>query len=118
MMDLSNRVVRTPVRPEAIRARLEIRLEDRLQHQLKASLDHPVSNGRDTELTKFPVRFRYQNPAHFDRPELTRLQRIPDLPQELLDPHPGLDLAAVARSTPGVLAPLFVATRSHATRKN
>src|SRR6516165_5524642 len=21
----------------------------------------------DTELTKFPVRFRYQNPAHFDR---------------------------------------------------
>ncbi len=92
MVDLSDRVLRAPVRAEPIRARLEIRLENRLQHQFQASLDHAVGDGRNTELAEFPAFLRYQHPAHLHRPELTRLQRIPDLPQKRLHPTPGLDL--------------------------
>ena len=43
-------------------------------------------------LPEFPVRFRYHHLPHFDRPELARFQRVPDLAQESLDPDPGLDL--------------------------
>src|SRR6266498_4296219 len=93
MLDLRDRGMRAPVRAEPIRARLEIRLEDGLEHQFQASLDQPVSDSRNTEFAELPALLRYQNPTHLDRPELTRLQRIPDLPQKRLDPHPGLDLA-------------------------
>jgi hypothetical protein len=41
-----------------------------------------------------------------------------DVAQECLDPDPGLDPATVARSTPGVRAPVLPATRSHAITKN
>src|SRR6266536_2249230 len=93
MMDLGDRVLSAPVRAEPIRARLKIRLEDRLEHQLQASLDHPVSDSRNTEFAEFPALLRYQHPTHRNRPELTRLQRIPDLPQELPGPHRCLDPA-------------------------
>ena len=36
-----------PLRPEPERARQEIRLENRLQHQLRRLLRHPVANRRD-----------------------------------------------------------------------
>ena len=45
----------------------------------------------DTELAELPAFLRYQHLPHHDRPELTRLQRIPDLPQELGTPSPSLD---------------------------
>jgi hypothetical protein len=45
IVDLGDRVVRTPVRAEPIRARFEIRLEDRLEHQFQACLNHAVSDG-------------------------------------------------------------------------
>jgi len=111
MMDLGDRVLRPPVRAEPVRARLEIRLENRLQHQLQASLDHPVSDGRNTELAKFSILLRYQNPAHLDRPELTRFQRVPETAQKFPDPHQGLDLASSGPiDTRGVSAPV----RGHA----
>jgi hypothetical protein len=46
-MDLGDRVVRTPVRAETIRARFEIRLENGFKHQLQACLDQPVRKSRD-----------------------------------------------------------------------
>ncbi len=93
MVDLGDRVLSAPFRAEPIRARLEIRLENRLEHQFQASLDHTIGDGRNTELAELPAFLRYQHPAHLHRPELTRLQQIPDLPQKRLDPNPGLDLA-------------------------
>src|ERR1035437_4018314 len=42
VMDLGDRVMRAPVRPEPIRARLEIRLEDGLEHQFQACLDYAI----------------------------------------------------------------------------
>ena len=50
--------IHAPVGPKAIRARHEVRLEDRLQHQLQGCLHHPVGYGRDTQsapLTRFSL---------------------------------------------------------------
>ncbi len=48
-VDLSDRVVRPPLRAEPIGARVEIRLEDRLKHQLQGGLHDPVPHGRDPQ---------------------------------------------------------------------
>jgi hypothetical protein len=47
LVNLSDRVLRPAPRAEAIGAWLEIRLEDRLEHQLQSRLRDPVPNGRD-----------------------------------------------------------------------
>src|SRR6266540_6923502 len=47
LVDLSDRVLRPAPRAEAIGAWLEIRLEDRLEHQLQGRLHDPVPDGRD-----------------------------------------------------------------------
>jgi len=46
-MDLRDRVLGSAHRTEAVAARLEVRLEDRLEHQLDAGLHDPVARGRD-----------------------------------------------------------------------
>ena len=72
MLDLGNRVMRPPVRAEPIRARLEIRLKDGLEHQFQACLDHAVGNSGNSELPEFPgITFRHHHLPYFDRPELT-----------------------------------------------
>ena len=92
MVDLGDRVVRAPVRAEPIRARLEIRLENGLEHQFQASLDHAVGDSGNTQLPEFSgITLWYHHLPYFYRPESARLQRIPDLAQERLDPDPGLD---------------------------
>jgi site-specific DNA recombinase len=45
-LDLGDCVLCAAVRAEPVRARLEIRLEDGLEHQLQGRLDHPVGYGR------------------------------------------------------------------------
>src|SRR5258708_32358145 len=53
------------------------------------------------------ILLRYQNPAHLDRPELTRFQRVPETAQKFPDSHPGLDLASSGPIDPrGVPAPV------------
>ena len=61
---------------------MEDRLHARFQLQGYHSLRDSVGDGGNTELAEFPAFLRYQYPAHLHRPELTRLQRIPDLPQK------------------------------------
>src|ERR1700746_1701767 len=80
VMDLGNCVLRPAVRAEPIRARLEIRLEDGLEHQFQACLDHPVGDSGNPEFPEFPIRFRYHYLPYLDRPEPARLQRGPELP--------------------------------------
>src|SRR3954466_7117001 len=82
-----------PVRAEPIRARFETRLEDGFENRLEAGLDDPVGDSGDTEFPELPgMTLRYHHLPHFDRRELARLQRVPDLAQKRLDPHPGVDL--------------------------
>ena len=68
-VDLGDRVLRAPVRAEPVRARLEIRLENGLEHQFQACLDHAVGDSGNTEFPEFPVRFRYHHLAYLNRPE-------------------------------------------------
>ena len=48
LMNLGDRIVSPPVRPEPIGNRLEVGFEDGFQHQLQRSLDYPISDGRNT----------------------------------------------------------------------
>nr|WP_229803563.1 recombinase family protein [Halomonas qijiaojingensis] len=45
-VNLRNRVLGAPIGTEAIRARLEVRLKDRLQYQFQGGLNHTVQRGR------------------------------------------------------------------------
>jgi len=47
-----------PPRPEPVRARREIRLENRLQHDLGRLLGHPVTNRRNAKRPRAALRFR------------------------------------------------------------
>src|SRR6266516_1035509 len=54
IVDLGDRVMGAPVGTKPIRGRQEIRLENGFEHQFQASLNHPVSDNRNTELTCWP----------------------------------------------------------------
>ena len=120
MVDFGDRVMRAPVRAEPVRARLEVGLEDGFQHQFERGLHHPVGHGRDAQLAELaarlrdhhlPYRYRLKSPGH---------QLGPDLAQERVHPYPGGDPrhGGVVHPGPGVRAPLFPATRSHAIVRN
>ncbi len=86
-VDLSDRVVRPPPGPEPIGDRHEVGLEDRFQHQLQRRLHHPVSDGGDAQPAHLPApaglgdhAFTYRH-----RTELSRLHRVPQIVQEVLD---------------------------------
>jgi hypothetical protein len=92
VVDLGDRVVRAPVRAEPVRARLEVRLENGLEHRLQAGLNHAISDSGDTQLPEFPgITLGNHYLPHFDRPEPAGLQRVPDLAQESPGPDHGLD---------------------------
>ncbi|HEX3956378.1 MAG TPA: hypothetical protein VHZ03_07070 [Trebonia sp.] len=112
--------MRATVRAEPVRARLEVRLKDGFEHQLKASLDHAVGDGRYSELAEFPgITFRDHHPPHLDRPELPRLQGGPELAQERPGPDPGPDHGRggpVDPGGPGALVGGHAFPRSHQER--
>ena len=111
-MDLGYRVVRAAVRAEPVRARLEVRLEDGLQHQLERGLDHPVGHGRYPELAELAAFLRDHHLPHLHRPELPAFSESPDLFQEHPAPPSRFSMpAAVAPSMPGVFAPVLALTR-------
>lgn len=56
------RCMRRPLGTIAVRSRLEIRLEDRLQYELERSLNHPVADRRDRQDADFPPILRYLLP--------------------------------------------------------
>ena len=55
---------RAAARAIAIGAVLEVRLEDRLQHNLGGGLDHPIPYRRDAEWTFAAPRLRDRHPPH------------------------------------------------------
>src|SRR6185312_7198910 len=76
---------RAALGPKAIRARQKIRLEDRLQHQLRRHLNHPVPHRRNAQRPPLPISLRYVPPLDHLRSVLARLQLGAQFFQELLD---------------------------------
>jgi hypothetical protein len=76
-----------PTGAEAVTARQEIRLQDRLQHQRQGRLDHPVGDGRDPQAALFAARFGDHLLPHRDRAETAVFQTRPQPAGKLLDSH-------------------------------
>ena len=72
--------------PEAVRARKEIRLENRLQHQLRRHLHHPVSHRRDAQWPLLSVCLRDVPTQHRRRSVLACAERGLDRFDEARDP--------------------------------
>src|SRR5208283_6120608 len=79
VMDFGNCVLRPAVRAEPVRARLEIRLENGLEHQFQACLYHAVGDSGNSEFPEFPIRLRYHHLPYLNRRGPARLQRVADL---------------------------------------
>ena len=76
---------RAPPGPEAVRARKKVRLEDRLQHQLRRHLHHSVPDRRDAQRPLLPIRLRDVPAQDRSRPVRACAQLRADLLQEALD---------------------------------
>src|ERR1035438_538103 len=63
-MHFPDRVLRAPLRPIAIRIRIEVCFKDRFQQQLSGGLHHPVPYGWNPKWTLAPARFRDFHPPH------------------------------------------------------
>src|SRR5690349_788676 len=97
----------TPFRAIAISTGIEIRLEDRLKHQLGSGLHRPVPYRRDAERTlAFAPRLRDHHPPHRCWSIRLLLQLFPDARQPLFEPlrfdrcecHPIYPRCAVVRT--------------------
>ena len=103
---LGHRVMDPTAGTEPVGAREEIRLEDRLQHQLQGRLDHPVADRADPQAAALGrARFRDQPLPRRQRAETAVLQRVPQRAEELLD-APRLDGCGRAAVHPGGLRAL------------
>ena len=109
-MNLGDRVLSSPLGAEPVRDRLEIGLEDRLQHQLQRSLNDPIRNSRDAELSQLSRPAGLGNLAfpHRQRPKRTILQTGPQIVQKPGHPDDLLNIggrqAVHARSIRAVVA--------------
>ena len=68
LRSVSSACVALRLRPEAVRARKEVRLEDRLQHQLRRHLHHPVPDRRNAQRPLLPIGLRDVPAQHRCRP--------------------------------------------------
>ena len=83
---------------------LEVRLEDRFQHELGGGLDHPIPDRRNAERSLASVRLRYGYPPHRIGPVRLRNQFLAQARQPPLRPDAST-AAKVIPSVPG--APAF-----------
>jgi hypothetical protein len=90
MVDLGDRVLGSPLGAKAITAWLEIRLKDRLEHQLQGCLRNPVTRGRDAKPTELPAALGDHPLAHAIGLKPPRLQVAPKArqpPARVSDPR-------------------------------
>src|SRR5262249_34624118 len=81
------RVMGASAGPEAVRDRIEVRLENRLQYQLECHLDQSVFERRDTQRAEFPrlARLRDQSLPDGLRPVTSLSQVFSDVLQKARD---------------------------------
>src|SRR5450756_905070 len=82
-MDLGDSVLGSAPRAEAVRTPLEVRLEDRLEHQLQAGLHDSVGSGRDAQAAELAVRLGDHRLPHPDRAEPAGREIISQRAKEL-----------------------------------
>jgi hypothetical protein len=107
MVELGDRVLGAASGTEPIAAGLEVRLPDRLQHQLQGGLHHPIPHGRDPQPAPLAAaRLGDQPLPHGQGPKAAVLQAGPQLREEhLLAPH-RLDVVGGLAIHPGRAGPL------------
>src|ERR1700688_611864 len=94
-----DRVYRSTNGAVAVGVVLEVRLEDRFQHELGGGLYYPIPDGRNAERSLASVRLRYRHPPHRIGPVRLRNQflaqaRQPPLQARRLDPRKGHSVPA------------------------
>lgn len=88
MTHLGHRIMSPVVRAEPVGTREELRLENRLQHQLQGRLHHPVPDGRDPQTALLAARLGDHPFPDRKRAETAVLDRVPQPVEEVLDaPH-------------------------------
>jgi site-specific DNA recombinase len=98
---LGERVLRSASRPESVGARLEIDLEDRLEHQLEGGLHDAVANRRDPQIAQLAATLRDRTLLDRHRPKRPRAKLLTKLAQEPLHALPDLDLIGSLPINPG-----------------
>ena len=94
-MNLGDRVLGPAPRPKPVGARLEVGLEDRLQHQLEGGLHDPVADRRDPQSAQPAAALGDQPLLDRRRPEAPGAQLLAELAQEPLDTEPAFDVIGV-----------------------
>jgi hypothetical protein len=84
---LLDRVLRSAPGPKSVRDRAEVRLEDRLEHQLGRHLSDPVAQWRDAQPSELPRALRDQPLAGRQRTIRATLEFLPELAEYTLDAH-------------------------------
>jgi hypothetical protein len=83
-VDLGNGILSAASRAEAIATWLEIRLENRFEHQFERGLHHAIADGGDAEPTELAARLRDHPLPNRERLERSRLQHNPKVGEELI----------------------------------
>src|SRR5215211_4010133 len=116
LVNLRDRVLGSPSGTEAIRAWLEVRLQDRLQHQLEGRLRGAIPHGRDAQPSQLAAARLGDHPfPHRKWSEPPRFEIISQLRKKLL--LGGQDRLWPSPSTPADRFPLLPLTRAHATTR-
>src|SRR5919109_792985 len=118
VVDLGDRVLGAASGTEPIRAGLEVRLQDRLKHQLQGGLHHPVPNRRDAKSALAAAWLGDHPLPHRQGHKPPGLQVGPKLGEEgVLAPF-ALDVVGRLAIHPAERAPLLPRTRRHPTSRN
>ena len=91
-MHLGDRVLGSASRPVAVGARLEVDLEDRLEHQLEGGLDDAIRDRRDPEPTALAAALGNRLLPNRPRPVAARPKLLAQPGQEALDAQHLLDV--------------------------
>ena len=97
--------------PKSIRGRAEVRLEDRLEHELGRRLNDPVAHRRDAQASELPRALRDQPLTRRQRAVGARLELLTELRQDtihaqLFDPPAGLAINTGGSRPPVTFHPL------------
>ncbi len=87
MTNLGDGVLGSASGAEPVQARAEVRLEDRLQHQLQGRLHDPVTGGRDAKAAEFPTGLGDHRLPHRQRFEPSGLEIISQPGQQFRCPE-------------------------------